>query len=220
MACRTASKSLEDVACADYFHPIALQVCRESRNHTLEAFKRLHHSRVPDCCFYFDPRCDVLWLHRDLKEFDATGLSQVQRVLFKDVERFDDSEVDKKQRRRDLIEMIESMKAVKDVIFLTHWTSIADDDNGKQSETLYDWLHYSLSLMDENWEMLERNDWLLQFLSTWDEFGLCLDGEEARLWGDAREGPLYGCPTTDVVHRKRLVERYPKKFQKISRISL
>lgn len=216
------AKRLEDVSCRAYAHPVALQVCRESRDHTAATYRRLQHATVPDCAFYFDPARDVLWLHRDLSQFDTASLGWVERVLFKDVERFDDSGADKKQRRRELLEMVESMGRVREVMVLVHWTSIADLDDGgagKTSETLYDWMQYYMFMLDESWELLDHQPWVLQFLSTWDELGVCFEARgEAKLWGDAREGPLYGCPSHDVVYRKRLVERFPKRFVDIQRI--
>lgn len=217
------AKRLEDVSCRPYAHPVALQVCRESRDHTLATYRRLQHATVSGCAFYFDPGRDVVWLHRDLSQFDTASLGHVERVLFKDVERFDDSGADKKQRRRELLEMVESMGRVREVMVLVHWTSIADldgdGDAGKTSETLYDWMQYYMFMLDESWELLDHQPWVLQFLSTWDEFGVCFEARgEAKLWGDAREGPLYGCPSHDVVYRKRLVERFPKRFVDIQRI--
>lgn len=215
------AKRLEDVSCRAYTHPVALRVCRESRDHTLATYRRLQHAAVADCAFYFDPGRDVLWLHRDLSQFDTASLAAVERVLFKDVERFDDSGADKKQRRRELLEMVESMGRVREVMVLVHWTSIADldGDAGKTSETLYDWMQYYMFMLDECWELLDHQPWVLQFLSTWDELCVCFEARgEARLWGDAREGPLYGCPSHDVVYRKRLVERFPKRFVDIHRI--
>ncbi|KAL1865322.1 hypothetical protein Daus18300_007212 [Diaporthe australafricana] len=215
---------LEDVACAAYSHPVALQVCREARDHTLTAYRRLQHATAgAGCVFYFDPGRDVLWLHRDLSQFDTASLGLVERVLFKDVERADDSGADKKQRRRELLEMVESnMGRVREVMVLVHWTSIADLDGGSGSgggETLYDWMQYYMFMLDESWELLDHQPWVLQFLSTWDECGVCFEARgDARLWGDAREGPLYGCPSHDVVYRKRLVERFPKRFVDIHRI--
>lgn len=169
---------------------------------------------------YFDPRRDVLWLHRDLSQFDTASLARVQRVLFKDVERAEDSDENKKLRRRELLEMIESMGGgVREVMILAHWTSIADLDGMDAAETgLYDWMQYFVSILDENWEILDGHSWVVQFLSTWGELGVCFDGGEARIWGDAREGPRYSCPSHDVVYRKRLVERFPKKFVEVSRI--
>lgn len=213
-------RRLESIACHAYAHPVALQVCRESRRHTLQTYVRLAHAHVPDCCVYFDPRRDVLWLHRDLSQFDTASLARVQRVLFKDVERAEDSDERKKLRRRELLEMIESMGgAVREVLILAHWTSIADLEGMDAGETgLYDWMQYFVSILDENWESLDGHPWLVQFLSTWGELGVCFDGGEARIWGDAREGPRYSCPSHDVVYRKRLVERFPKKFVEVSRV--
>lgn len=216
---------LEDVACRAYSHPVALQVCREAREHTLTAYRRLQHATATvgaGCAFYFDPGRDVLWLHRDLSQFDTASLGLVERVLLKDVERADDSGADKKQRRRELLEMVESMGRVREVMVLVHWTSIADLDGGCGDgcgETLYDWMQYYMFMLDESWELLDHQPWVLQFLSTWDECGVCFGARgEARLWGDAREGPLYGCPSHDVVYRKRLVERFPKRFVDIHRV--
>ena len=88
--------------------------------------------------------------------------------------------------------------------------------------------HAGHALLDRKWSSvslerenpgLDHQPWVLQFLSTWDEFGVCFESRgEAKLWGDAREGPLYGCPSHDVVYRKRLVERFPKRFVDIQRI--
>lgn len=215
---------LETIECRPYSHPLALAVCRESRAHTLTTYRSLQHAQVASCRFFFDPTRDVVWLHRDLSQFSPSSLSYVQRFLFKDVERFDDSEAAKKQRRRELLEMIESAgSGVREVLMLAHWTSIADVDesdigDGTKGETLYDWMQYFMGILDENWEMFDGHAWVLQFVSTWAELGVCFDGGEARLWGDARGGPLYSCPSSDAVYRKRLVERFPKRFVDISRI--
>ncbi|KAG8170161.1 hypothetical protein KVR01_000906 [Diaporthe batatas] len=235
-AWNSRTSSLEDVSCRSYAHPSALQVCRESRAHTLATYRALRPSHPAGSggggggAFYFDPGRDVLWLHRDLSQFDAGSLGAVERVLFKDVERAGDSGADKKQRRRELLEMVESsMGRVREVMVLVHWTSIADLDGdgggggggvaNKTSETLYDWMQYYMFMLDECWDLLDHQPWVLQFLSTWDEFGVCFESRgEAKLWGDAREGPLYGCPSHDVVYRKRLVERFPKRFVDIQRI--
>lgn len=214
----SASQCAEDLTCRPYASPVALQVCRESRSHTLKTYKRLQHAHVAHCCFYFDPRRDVLWLHRDLSQFDTASLAQVQRVLFKDVERSEDSAADKKQRRRELLEMVESMGHVREVMVLAHWTSFGELDGVKSVETFYDWMQYFMTLLDENWEILDGHPWVLQFLSTWGELSVCFDGGVARIWGNAREGPLYSCPSQDVVYRKRLSERFPKRFVDISRM--
>lgn len=212
------SQTLEDIACRSYSPPVALHVCRESRQHTLKTYHRLQHARVASCGFYLDPDRDVLWLHRDLSQFDTAALGRVRRVLFKDVERADDSDADKKLRRRELLEMVESMGGVREVMMLAHWTSFADLDGAKSSEeTLYDWMQYFMSILDENYEIADGHPWVLQFLSTWGELGVCFDGD-AKIWGDAREGPLYSCPSHDVVYRKRLVERFPKRFVHVSRL--
>lgn len=220
-AWNSQSHHLESIACPSaYTHPIALRVCREARAHTLKTYTRLQHAHVADCVFYFDPRRDVLWLHRDLSQFNvAGGLSHARRVLFKDVERSDDSDADRKQRRRELLELVESMGAVREVMVLAHWTSIGDLDSAKSDPTLYDWMQYFMSILDENWEITDGHSWVLQFLSTWGELGVCFEGGDARVWGEAREGPLYSCPSHDVVYRKRLVERFPKRFVNISRIT-
>ncbi|KAF3761642.1 hypothetical protein M406DRAFT_74593 [Cryphonectria parasitica EP155] len=212
-------RRLEDVVCRPYTHPVALDVCREARNHTLQAYARLQHRQEPHCVFYFHPAHDVLWLHRDLSQFDTAALGRVQRVLFKDVERADDSDADKKQRRRELLEMVESMGSVREVMVLAHWTSIADIDGATSIENLYDWMQYFMSILDENWEIMDGHSWVLQFLSTWSELGVCFESGDAKIWGDAREGPLYSCPSHDVVYRKRLVERFPKQFEHISRMA-
>ncbi|CAN8098243.1 unnamed protein product [Discula destructiva] len=210
---------LEDLACEAYTHPVALRVCREARIHTLKTYRRLQHAHVASCCFFFDPRRDVLWLHRDLSQFDMASLAQVQRVLFKDVERPDDSDADKKLRRRELLELVESMGSVREVMVLAHWTSIADLDSANGSPTLYDWMQYFMAILDENWEITDSHSWVLQFLSTWGELGVCFEGGQARVWGEAREGPLYSCPSHDVVYRKRLVERFPKRFVDVRRMT-
>lgn len=218
-AWNSQTQQLEDVLCRPYSHPTALAVCRESREHTLKRYQRLQHLQVPDCCFFLDPQRDVLWLHRDLSQFDMSGIGQAQRVLIKDVERADDSEADKQQRRRELLEMVESMGGVREVMVLAHWTSIGSlDDGAKSGETLYEWMQYFMAILDENWRVLDGHAWVLQFLSTWSEMGLCFDGGDTRIWGDAREGPMYSCPSHDVVYRKRLVERFPKRFVDVRRV--
>lgn len=47
--------------------PIALQVCRESREHTLIDYHIMQHSQWP-YSFFFNPSRDILWPSRDLNE--------------------------------------------------------------------------------------------------------------------------------------------------------
>jgi hypothetical protein len=40
--------------------PIALQICQESRLHTLKTYVLIKHLNLPECAFYFNPRQDLL----------------------------------------------------------------------------------------------------------------------------------------------------------------
>lgn len=41
--------------------PLALEVCRESREHALKHYKFVKHSILPKGSFYFNPLRDVIW---------------------------------------------------------------------------------------------------------------------------------------------------------------
>jgi hypothetical protein len=42
--------------------PVALQICQESRTHTLTCFQYMKHAQERLGDFWCDPKCDVLWL--------------------------------------------------------------------------------------------------------------------------------------------------------------
>ncbi|KAF5014959.1 hypothetical protein F66182_13874 [Fusarium sp. NRRL 66182] len=57
--------------------PIALQICQESRRHTLKTYVVIQHSNLPECSFYFNPRQDLLWLSGDISS-DIERLKELQ----------------------------------------------------------------------------------------------------------------------------------------------
>lgn len=57
--------------------PIALQICQESRWHTLKTYVFIQHSDLPECSFYFNPRQDLLWLSGDIAS-DTKRLKHLQ----------------------------------------------------------------------------------------------------------------------------------------------
>jgi hypothetical protein len=76
--------------------PIALQICQESRMHTLKRYALVQHPDLPECAFYFNSRQDLLWLSGDissdterLKELQAsyqTFINQFRILLVDEVE--------------------------------------------------------------------------------------------------------------------------------------
>lgn len=46
-------------------NPVALQVCRESRLHTLKTFVGLRHAKLDGYLLYVNPQSDVLWVTSD-----------------------------------------------------------------------------------------------------------------------------------------------------------
>jgi 2EXR family len=48
--------------------PVALQVCQESRTHTLIQYRIMEHTRSRQGSFYFNPRRDMLWLSFDFTD--------------------------------------------------------------------------------------------------------------------------------------------------------
>jgi hypothetical protein len=48
--------------------PLSLQVCHESRMHTLSQYRRMEHAAAKQGCFYFNPCRDVLWLSADFTD--------------------------------------------------------------------------------------------------------------------------------------------------------
>ncbi|EEA18494.1 hypothetical protein PMAA_102690 [Talaromyces marneffei ATCC 18224] len=57
--------------------PIALQICQESRWHTLKTYVLIQHLDLPEWSFYFNPRQDLLWLSGDIAS-DTKRLKQLQ----------------------------------------------------------------------------------------------------------------------------------------------
>ena len=55
-------------------NPVALQVCRESRLHTLSKYTRLQHLKLDPVGFYLNPYRDLLWLDHDTDTENMCGL--------------------------------------------------------------------------------------------------------------------------------------------------
>ncbi|CRG91089.1 Vacuolar protein sorting-associated protein 3 [Talaromyces islandicus] len=58
-------------------YPIALQICHESRLHTLKTYALVQHPDLPECAFYFNPRQDLLWLSGDISS-DTERLEELR----------------------------------------------------------------------------------------------------------------------------------------------
>lgn len=48
--------------------PVSLQVCKESRMHTLSQYRPMEHAAAKEGSFYFNPSRDVLWLSTDFTD--------------------------------------------------------------------------------------------------------------------------------------------------------
>lgn len=76
-------------------HPVALQVCHESRHHTLKEYTAMQHTKSTLGSFYFSPNRDFLWFCidftdepkrvDDLKAFYGNQLQNFKRVLVMDI---------------------------------------------------------------------------------------------------------------------------------------
>ncbi|CRG88240.1 Proto-oncogene tyrosine-protein kinase ROS [Talaromyces islandicus] len=76
--------------------PIALQICQESRMHTLKTYALVQHPDLPECAFYFNPRQDLLWFSCDiasdtkrlmeLQDSYQTSINQFRILLVEDTE--------------------------------------------------------------------------------------------------------------------------------------
>ena len=75
---------------------MALQVCRESRSHTLSQYRIIEHKRSRQGSFYFNPYRDVLWLSfdftdepeylRDLQHCYGEQLNAIETLLVEEIE--------------------------------------------------------------------------------------------------------------------------------------
>jgi hypothetical protein len=54
------SKAVEEGPLVRCRSPVSLQVCRESRVHTLSQYRRMEHAAANEGSFYFNPYRDVL----------------------------------------------------------------------------------------------------------------------------------------------------------------
>lgn len=59
--------------------PSSLQICHESRAHTLRHFACMIDSKVDSHSFYFNPRCDVLWLCTDITDEGAEKVAELRQ---------------------------------------------------------------------------------------------------------------------------------------------
>ncbi|KIM99159.1 hypothetical protein OIDMADRAFT_181579 [Oidiodendron maius Zn] len=62
------SKAVEEGPLVHCRPPVSLQVCRESRMHTLSHYRRIEHTAAKEGSFYFNPYRDVLWLSTDFTD--------------------------------------------------------------------------------------------------------------------------------------------------------
>jgi hypothetical protein len=62
------SKVVEEGPSVHCRPPASLQVCRESRMHTLTPYRRMEHTAAKQGSFYFNPCRDVLWLSGDFTD--------------------------------------------------------------------------------------------------------------------------------------------------------
>ena len=87
---------LEDGPLEDCPHPVALQVCRESRQHTLRQYVATQHREFKAGSFFFSPYRDVLFLTLDftdepshLREVEhhyGSQLKNINAVLLEEVD--------------------------------------------------------------------------------------------------------------------------------------
>jgi hypothetical protein len=80
-------------ACPD---PVALQVCHESRVHTLSRYIKMQHNDLENLFFYMDPRVDMLWLsedasdnvdkYKELQTYYGNQLDSISHVLIQEPE--------------------------------------------------------------------------------------------------------------------------------------
>lgn len=85
------SRIMEDQPLEKCLDPIALQVCHESRAHTIRHFTTIQHSKLDTWPFYFNRRSDILWLNTDvtdelttldgLRDYYGRQLDQIERVF-------------------------------------------------------------------------------------------------------------------------------------------
>jgi hypothetical protein len=87
---------LEDGPLEECPDPIALQVCHESRIHTLRKYTCMQHSKLSTRAFYLYPGRDIIWLNTDvtddpiyvgeLRHHYSSQLGRIERVLVEDYE--------------------------------------------------------------------------------------------------------------------------------------
>jgi len=76
--------------------PVALQVCHESREHTLSQYRIMVHTISRAGSFYFNPYCDVLWFSldftdepsylQDLERCYSEQLNAIETILVEEIE--------------------------------------------------------------------------------------------------------------------------------------
>lgn len=66
--------------------PLALWICRESREHTLKHYMFIRHPGLSAGSFYFSPARDILWLSWDVS--DPMYLAELQEDYGRSLDRF------------------------------------------------------------------------------------------------------------------------------------
>jgi hypothetical protein len=64
-----------------WFSPVALFVCQESRRHTLRHYRLIQHAVFEAGSFYSDPSVDVLWFDYEFTGHDVNDLPQSQERM-------------------------------------------------------------------------------------------------------------------------------------------
>ncbi|CRG82926.1 hypothetical protein PISL3812_00273 [Talaromyces islandicus] len=87
---------LQDKAMEDCPNPVALQVCNESRRHTLRKYTALRHAEFKAGSFYFSPSDDILWFSHDFTDEERNieevedhygdQLHRIKNVLVEEIE--------------------------------------------------------------------------------------------------------------------------------------
>ena len=144
-------------------NPVALQVCRESRIHTLRRYVPIRHGRLETATSYMDPRSDFLWLSHDfdleilddLRSVYGHGLTCVTRVLVEELGIWADEDVER------VVTLLQAFERLQLIRVILEEYSFSEEDQSIATPDEY--LETAEKLLARDSPLLQRHSWRVEY---------------------------------------------------------